>query len=97
MIKRYNQFVETKTNEEFVFGNEPAKPEVTPDVKPGTTQPLPGEPDSPSPIRRDKPAVKPNPQAKVEDVVNRFMEELKKVSKPFNLDLKKLKQIYGNY
>ena len=61
MIKRYNQFVETKTNEEFVFGNEPAKPEVTPDVKPGTTQPLPGEPDSPSPIRRERTSPVPAP------------------------------------
>jgi hypothetical protein len=79
--------------DEFVQMSEPkpttAPPKTTP--SPSTT------PSRPSPIRRDKPAVEPKPQAKVEDTVNRFMAELKKVSKPFNLDLKKLKQVYGNY
>jgi hypothetical protein len=40
--------------------------------------------------------VDPKPQASTEDVVNRFMKELKKVSKPFNINLEKLKQKYGN-
>ena len=54
MIKKYNQFVKDKTNEEFVFDNEVAYPDVysgdetttkpitKPDVKPGTdTRPVP--------------------------------------------------------
>jgi hypothetical protein len=61
MIKRYNQFVETKTNEEFVFGNEQEKPTVNPDVKPGTAQPLPSEPTSPNPIRRERTSPVPAP------------------------------------
>lgn len=62
MIKKYNQFVEKKTNEEFVFGNEsPSKPQVTPDIKPGTTEPLPKEPISPSPIRRERTSPVPSP------------------------------------
>ncbi len=61
MIKRYNQFVETKTNEEFVFGNETEKPVVTPDVKPGTAQPLPSEPTLPNPIRRERTSPVPAP------------------------------------
>ena len=78
--------------DEFVQMAEPK-----PTTAPPKTAPSPSTtPSRPSPIRRDKPAVKPNPQAKVEDVVNRFMEELKKASKPFDLDLKKLKQVYGS-
>ncbi len=76
MIKRYNQFIETKTNEEFVFdkvptfggtfgGSEtaPTKPEVAPGTteKPGTAQPLPEEPVAPNPIRRERTSPVPAP------------------------------------
>lgn len=83
MIKKYNQFIEKKTNEEFVFGNEaPAKPEVAPDVKPDTTQPL-EEPSAPSPIRRERTSPVPAPaKAEVEmeeegeDIYTSKMQEL---------------------
>lgn len=64
MIKKYGQFIDKKTNEEFVLGSEaPTKPGVspTPDVKPGTAQPLPSEPISPSPIRRERTSPVPAP------------------------------------
>lgn len=84
MIKRYNQFVGKKTNEEFVLASEsPAKPGVSPipDVKPGTTQPLPSEPGAPSPIRRERTSPIPAPaKAQMEeegsDIYTSKMEEL---------------------
>lgn len=64
-------------NEEFVGGQETTKPSPTtlPGTKPGT------KPGRPSPIRRDKPSVNPQPKAElpkssVEDVANRFISEL---------------------
>lgn len=56
MIKKYNQFIKDKTNEEFVFdremptmapGQAPSKPDVRPDVKPDVrpqTEPRPVPP-----------------------------------------------------
>ena len=43
MIKRYNQFVKEKTNEEFTFG------EAEPIVKPATPEVLPGIEERPAP------------------------------------------------
>lgn len=74
---------------EFLAAQPATKPTTAP---PKTT---PATPSRPSPIRRDKPAVKPKPQAKIEDVVKKLMAELKKKSEPFELDIKKLKQAYG--
>jgi len=73
-LKKFEKF-----NEEFVMGGQEVEtkpaPTTTPDVKPGT------RPSRPSPIRRDKPSVNPNPKAElptasVEDVVNRFVSLL---------------------
>jgi hypothetical protein len=70
MIKRYNQFVkENKTNEEFEMDEPvamprtaPSRPEVKPDVteKPGTA------PSKPSPFRKNRPSVEPDPKAEIE-------------------------------
>jgi len=62
------------------FVNEDAEAPVKPAVKPTTapTRPV-TRPERPSPIRKDKPAVTPDPKAKettAEDVANRFIEEL---------------------
>jgi hypothetical protein len=65
MIKKYNQFIGKKTNEEFVFDKAPiGGPEtapVTPDVKPDTTEKPLTEPDAPSPIRRERTSPVPAP------------------------------------
>jgi hypothetical protein len=70
MIKKYNQFVkENKTNEEFEMDAPVAMPRTapaTPDVKPDVTEKPSTEPTKPSPFRRDKPSVEPNPKAEVE-------------------------------
>lgn len=71
-----------------------AQPATKPTTAPPKTAPS-TTPSRPSPIRRDKPAADPKPQAKIEDVVNKFMKELKKKNEPFELDIKKLKQVYG--
>jgi hypothetical protein len=70
--------------------------EQKPVTAPPKTTPAPSTPTRPSPIRRDKPSVEPKPQASLDEVVNRFMQELKKVSKPFDVNLKKLKSKYEN-
>ena len=65
MIKKYNQFIGKKTNEEFVFDKAPiGGPETapaTPDVKPDTTEKPAIEPDAPSPIRRERTSPVPAP------------------------------------
>lgn len=71
-----------------------AQPATKPTTAPPKTSPSTA-PSRPSPIRRDKPATEPKPQAKVEDVVKKFMKELRGKSEPFELDIKKLKQAYG--
>jgi len=59
--------------------------EVIPTTRPET------KPGRPSPIRRDKPAVDPAPKASAEDVVDRFVSELKNLGDvPFDLDLEKV-------
>jgi hypothetical protein len=60
MIKRYNEFVEKKTNEEFVFAD--PKPATQP-TKPGTIEkPItPEEPVLPGPIRRERTSPIPAP------------------------------------
>jgi len=79
--------------DEFVQMAEPKTTPAPVTTPAPTTTPSPSKP---GPIRRERPAVDPKPQASAEDVVNRFMKELKKVSKPFNINLEKLKQKYGN-
>lgn len=65
------------TLNEFVAASQPApsqpgtKPVVEPGIKPGTA------PSRPSPIRREKPAVAPQPKAQAEDIVQRYLNALK--------------------
>ena len=57
MIKKYNQFVKSKINEDFTMAPAPAAPEVKPDteVKPGTEQ----MPKPPSPFKEPSPVPAP--------------------------------------
>jgi len=70
MIKKYNQFIGKKTNEEFVFdkvptfGGEFAGSETAPtkpEVAPGTTEKPSEKPVMPSPIRRERTSPMPAP------------------------------------
>ena len=67
----------------------PSQPTTKPGPAPGTR---PTTPSRPSPIRRDKPSVKPD--TKASDVVNRFMMELKKAKAPIKFNISKLKDRY---
>ena len=75
-LKRFVKF-----NEEFVMGGQEVEtkpaPTTTPGVKPTT------RPSRPSPIRRDKPSVEPDPKMEIdlpkataEEVVDRFVSLL---------------------
>jgi len=90
-------------------GTRPSPPSVVPGTRPsvepnplakgGETQapvapPKPGtRPSPPSVVPGTRPSVEPNPLAK--DVIKRFMSELQKQDGTIELDLKKLKKIYG--
>ena len=71
----------------------PSQPTTKPGTAPGTR---PTTPSRPSPIRRDKPSVDPAPKAKLEDVMKRFMTELRKNKTPMKFDLGKLKVKYDD-
>jgi hypothetical protein len=77
--------------EEFL-ATKPATKPAEPTTKPGT----PTKPQTPSPIRRDKPSVEPAPKAKAPNVVDRFLKELKKAKAPINFDMSKLKEKYND-
>jgi hypothetical protein len=69
-IKKFESFV----NEEADPAIAPSKPVVKPATKPS-------QPSRPSPIRRDKPSVLPDPKAKLkrasaEQVADKFIKEL---------------------
>jgi hypothetical protein len=73
-IKKFERFI----NEEADPSVAPSKPGVKPGVKPSTK---PSQPSRPSPIRRDKPSVSPDPKAKLkkataEAVAEKFIKEL---------------------
>ena len=78
------------------------KPGVRPDIKPGIT---PGtKPKYPSPIRRDKPSVKPGTKAELEvltvrateeDLVERFLEELRSQDREIEIDFSSIKKRYS--
>lgn len=68
-IKKFEKFVESAEPQVA-----PARPDVKPDVKPG--KPL-QKPQRPSPIRRDKPSVEPEPKMKkstADAVAERFVD-----------------------
>ena len=79
--------------EEFL-ATKPQTAPSQPTTKPGPAPATRPNPSRPSPIRRDQPSVKPEPKAKVDDVVNRFMMELKKANAPIKFIISKLKQKY---
>ncbi len=84
IFTKIDEFLATKP------GTAPAQPTIKPGTTPGTT------PSKPGPIRRDKPSVDPKPKAKIEDVMKRFMVELRKSKMPIKFDLKKLKSRYDD-
>jgi hypothetical protein len=83
-IKKFKLF-----KEEFVGGTEtapttrPAQPETKPVTKPGQ------RPNRPSPIRRDKPAVSPDPKAKKEKTPSKatINDVIKKFAKLTNQEI----------
>ena len=77
--------------EEFL-ATKPQTAPSQPTTKPGTAPATRPTPSRPSPIRRDKPSVKPG--TKASEVVDRFMMELKKANAPIKFDISKLKQKY---
>jgi hypothetical protein len=79
--------------EEFL-ATKPQTAPSQPTTKPGPAPATRPNPSRPSPIRRDQPSVKPEPKAKADDVVNRFMMELKKANAPIKFNISKLKQKY---
>ena len=77
------------------------KPGVRPDVKPG--EPI-TKPKYPSPIRRDKPSVKPDTKAEIEvltvratedDLVERFISELRTQDREIEIDFSSIKKRYS--
>jgi hypothetical protein len=78
------------------------KPGVRPEVKPGVS---PGtKPKFPSPIRRDKPSVKPDPKAEIEtlmitatgeDLVEKFISELRTQNREIEIDFSSIKKRYS--
>jgi hypothetical protein len=78
-----------------------SKPGVSPDVKPGIS---PGtKPKYPSPIRRDKPSVSPQPKAEEiltvkateDDLAERFVEELRAQNKDIEIYYSAIKKRYS--
>lgn len=86
---KISEFLATKPE------TKPKDPGVLPGTKPGERE-KPQPPGRPSPIRRDKPAADPAPKASAEEVVGRFMRELKKAKAPIEFDILKLKQRYND-
>lgn len=78
---------------EFVAAGQPApqKDAPKPTVDPGTK---PQTPSRPSPIRRTKPGTAPKPMAQAEDVVERYMKELKSAKKALGMDIKPIMKRY---
>jgi hypothetical protein len=78
------------------------KPSVRPEVKPGIS---PGtKPKFPSPIRRDKPSVKPDTKAEIEtlmvtateeDLIERFISELRTQGREIEIDFSSMKKRYS--
>ena len=78
------------------------KPGVRPEVKPGVSPGI--QPKYPSPLRRDKPSVKPDPKAEIEtlmitatgeDLVERFISELRTQDREIEIDFSSIKKRYS--
>jgi len=94
VFTRIDEFLASRTYNSPKPSETPGRPVVDPGTKPGT-KPGPA-PQKPGPVRRDKPAADPAPKAKAEEVVDRFMRELKKAKAPIKFDISKLKQRYND-
>jgi len=93
-IKIIIVMIYTKIDEFLASSPQEAPSKPAPTIKPGTA---PGKtPQRPSPIRRDRPAVEPQPKATVKDVLARFMTELRKNKIPLEFNLPKLKTKYND-
>ena len=84
IITKIEEFLSTRP------GTAPTKPGIKPGINPGTI------PSRPVPIPRDKPSVDPRPKAKIDDVMKRFMTELRKSKMAIKFDIKKLKSRYDD-
>jgi hypothetical protein len=95
VYKSINEFLANKP------GVAPSKPGISPGVKPGE----PGtKPKYPSPIRRDKPSVKPDTKAEIEvltvrsteeDLVERFIDELRSQDREIEIAFSAIKKRYS--
>lgn len=85
-IKKINEQMTSAPSREKERTTVPTRPGTRPGTKPRRP---------PSPIRRDKPSVKPKPKATAEGVYNRFIEELRNLGGEIKFDIQKLKSKYG--
>ena len=74
----------------------PNQPATKPGVAPGPAPTKTPSPSRPSPIRRDKPSKEGQPKATAEDVVKRFMKELRAQKMNINFDIQTLKDRYDD-
>lgn len=82
------------TLNEFVAAGQaaPAKPETKPVVEPGIAPST--TPSRPSPIRREKPGVAPQPKAQAEEIVQKYLETLKSKKNKIGFSTKPIMQRY---
>jgi len=92
VLTKIDEFLATRSNKPA-----PSTNPGGPATKPTTT---PGQPSAPvkpaGPIRREKPGADPSPKATAEEVVERFLIELKKAKAPIQFDISKLKARYND-
>ncbi len=101
-MKIYNSINEFLANSPKPGVRPEIKPGVRPEIKPGVT---PGtKPKYPSPIRRDKPSVVPDKKAEIEvltvkateeDLVERFISELREQDKEVEIAFSAMKKRYS--
>ncbi len=83
--------------DEFIASQPKTSPnQPTTKPAPSTTPAPTTTPNRPSPIRRDKPSKEGQPKAKAEDVVKRFMKELRNQKMDINFDIQILKDRYDD-
>ena len=78
-IKKFFEFVTTAD-----------KPSVKPGIKEPTTKPS-TRPNRRSPIRRDKPSVRPRPKAEFDEIYDKLLDTVDV------LDMEKIKKYYSEY
>jgi hypothetical protein len=93
VLTKIDEFLATKSNKPAPSTN-PGGPGTKPATTPGTKPSAPVKPAGP--IRREKPGADPSPKATAEEVVERFLIELKKAKAPIQFDISKLKARYND-